>query len=196
MIWYDLCDPLWRAVRITTDGWEIVEKPPIIFKRLPHMQEQSVRNTHSDINQIFKFLNIEGDANKILFQVQLCSWFIESVPKPIYNFHGEKGSAKSTSCRILKRIIDPASVELLSLAKDEGAIIEQLAANYALVYDNVSSLNNLQSDLLCRAVTGGGNMKRKLYTDSEMIVYQFKRAIADVKLHINQKKLFQATNRA
>ena len=32
-IWIDLCDSRWRAIRITSDGWEVVERPPVRFRR-------------------------------------------------------------------------------------------------------------------------------------------------------------------
>jgi len=37
-IWIDLCDDKWRSIKVTKDGWEIVEKTPPIFMRYKHMQ--------------------------------------------------------------------------------------------------------------------------------------------------------------
>jgi hypothetical protein len=31
-IWIDLSDDRWRAVRVSADGWEIVDNPPICFR--------------------------------------------------------------------------------------------------------------------------------------------------------------------
>lgn len=32
-LYYDLCDPEWRAVRITAQGWQVVDAPPPRFRR-------------------------------------------------------------------------------------------------------------------------------------------------------------------
>ncbi len=44
-------------------------------------------------------------------------------------------------------------------------------------YDNVSSLPQWISDVLCRAVTGSGFSKRMLYTDDDDFIYKFKRCV-------------------
>jgi len=53
----------------------------------------------------------------------------------------------------------------------------QLSHNYIAFFDNISSLPAWISDVLCRAVTGGGFSKRRLYTDDDDITYQFKRCV-------------------
>ena len=37
-IWIDLCDQYWRSIKITSRGYEIVEKTPPIFRRFEHME--------------------------------------------------------------------------------------------------------------------------------------------------------------
>ena len=37
-IWIDLCDDKWQSIKVTKDGWEIVEKTPPTFRRYNHMQ--------------------------------------------------------------------------------------------------------------------------------------------------------------
>ena len=39
-IWYDVGD--WRAVKITTNSFEIVQKPPILFKKYTHQKPLSI----------------------------------------------------------------------------------------------------------------------------------------------------------
>jgi hypothetical protein len=36
-MYLDLCDAAWRAVHITSNGWEIVPAPPVMFRRSPGM---------------------------------------------------------------------------------------------------------------------------------------------------------------
>jgi hypothetical protein len=44
--------------------------------------------------------------------------------------------------------------------------------------DNVSTIPAWWSDSICKAVTGDGLVRRKLYTDSELAVFSFRRVIA------------------
>ncbi len=44
-------------------------------------------------------------------------------------------------------------------------------------FDNVSSISEDESDLLCRAVTGAGFSKRALYSNDDDFIYKFKRAL-------------------
>ena len=39
-LWYDLCDPAWRVIRVTGDGWTVEDRPPILFRRYAHQQPQ------------------------------------------------------------------------------------------------------------------------------------------------------------
>ena len=38
--WYDLSNPLWQAVKITADGWNIEDNVPILFNRYRHQKPQ------------------------------------------------------------------------------------------------------------------------------------------------------------
>jgi hypothetical protein len=44
-------------------------------------------------------------------------------------------------------------------------------------FDNVSDIIDSQSDILCRAVTGAGDMKRKLFENDEDVIYNYRRII-------------------
>src|SRR5258708_22718394 len=43
--------------------------------------------------------------------------------------------------------------------------------------DNITTISGWWSDALCRAVTGDGWMRRKVYTDSELAVLSFRRVV-------------------
>jgi hypothetical protein len=73
-IWYDLGD--WTAVKIRPEGWEIVNNPPILFKKyshqLPHDVSKIVSGGNEDkilgnLNKIFKYVNVSDEATKDLF---------------------------------------------------------------------------------------------------------------------------------
>lgn len=37
-VWIDLCDDKWRSIKVTKDGWQIMERTPPMFRRYNHMQ--------------------------------------------------------------------------------------------------------------------------------------------------------------
>ena len=51
------------------------------------------------------------------------------------------------------------------------------AGSWLVAIDNISSISGWWSDALCRAVTGDGWIRRKLYTDSELAVLSFRRVV-------------------
>jgi hypothetical protein len=175
-IWYDLVDDKWRAVKIDEAGWEIVETPPILFKR-NIQNEQVVPEEGGDIQDLLKFVNIKNTKQQLLFLVSTIMYFVPHIPRPIQVYFGAQGSAKSTASRIVKSLVDTSKVELLTLLNSTRELTQQLDQHYLLCFDNLAVLKTSTSDTLCRAVTGGGLSKRKLYTDSDNIIFEFKRAI-------------------
>ncbi|NJD02653.1 MAG: hypothetical protein FIA99_08675 [Ruminiclostridium sp.] len=113
----------------------------------------------------------------MLFIVYLISLFIPEIPHPIGIFHGDKGAAKTSVTKAIKKVIDPSIVETTNMPKEQIDMIQQLNNNYLIAYDNLSTLQEWQSDLLCRAVTGEGSAKRKLFTDSDDILFSFRRCV-------------------
>ncbi|KCZ73644.1 hypothetical protein ANME2D_00716 [Candidatus Methanoperedens nitroreducens] len=63
------------------------------------------------------------------------------------------------------------------LPHDKKEFVQQLAHHYYAPYDNITSLQTWQSDILCRAITGDGITKRELYSDDEDFIYKYRRCI-------------------
>ena len=61
--------------------------------------------------------------------------------------------------------------------KKTEELIQQVSKYAITYYDNLSRIPEWISDLLCRAVTGSGFTKRKLYTNNEDVIYSLMRAI-------------------
>jgi len=176
-IWYDLTDPTWRAVRITPSGWEIVDDPPILFRRHKHQVPQVEPVRGGDVHRFLEFVNVRSEGDRILLPVYLVSCFVPEIPHPIPDLHGGHGAAKSTLFRFLRRICDPSCVELLGFPRNIGELVQQLSHHWCAYYDNISRLPDWTSDILCRAVTGDGFSKRELFTDDDDVIYTFRRCV-------------------
>ncbi|MFH0969749.1 MAG: toprim domain-containing protein [Patescibacteria group bacterium] len=177
-IWYDLGDDEWRAVRIDKNGsgWKIVDNPPILFKRCVQ-NEQVIPERNGNIKRLLNFVNIKDLKQQVLFLVNIIVDFFPHIIRPLSVYFGSQSSAKSTVSRMVKNIIDPAGTELLVLMGDQRELAQQLSHHYLLAFDNLSGLSGGISDILCKAVTGAGLTKRKLFSDEENIQFNFRRAL-------------------
>jgi len=175
---YDLGGKDGKAVKITKDGWEIINNPPIVFRRLPHQKEQVSPKSGGRLEEIFEFVpEPKQSGEKLLLLVWLVVSVLQGFPHPILAVHGPQGSRKTTLFKILKLLLDPSSIDTLT---PQGEVKEfvQIASHHLFIpLDNMSHIADHFSDALCRAITGGGYSKRKLYTDDEDIIYQFRRII-------------------
>jgi len=193
-IYYDLSDEKNRCVKITKDGWEIVENQiDVLFRKYNHLKPQvePIRNLDRidtiDDKMLDKFISLFNlkktnkentiEDIKLLLKCYLISLFIPEIPKPIKALHGEQGGAKSTCQELVKMLIDPSNIQTLTFPRDATEFVQQLSHNYIAFYDNVSEIRDWISDLLCRAVTGNSFSKRALWTNDDDIYYNFKRII-------------------
>lgn len=174
-LYYDLTNDKWEAVKIISGGWVVVAEPPILFRRYNHQQAQVMPEHNGDFNELLEFFNIKREDDKKLLQIYTPTCLIPDIPHPIPTFHGPQGSSKSTAAKVIRKLIDPSVVELLSFPKDYTELVQNLSHHYCSYFDNVGTLPKWLSDALCKACTGDGFSKRELYTDDDDIIYSFRR---------------------
>jgi hypothetical protein len=178
-VWIDMCNDKQQAIHVTGEGWRIVDNPPTLFRRYSHQQPLATPVRGGDLNLFLRFVNLAEDSedNGLLLIVEIIHFLIPEIPHVILVLYGVQGSAKTTLFKLIGSVIDPSSVEVLSIPRDERELIQQLSHHWCAFYDNVGSLRWWVSDALCRAATGGGFTKRELYTDDDDVVYNYRRCI-------------------
>ena len=107
----------------------------------------------------------------------IVSLFIPFIAHPVALLHGDRGSAKSTFGKVVKKLVDPAKPDIFSFPSSKDDLVRTLNKSYYTVFDNLSHITADSSDTLCRAVTGEGYTKRTLFTDDDDTVFEFRRAI-------------------
>jgi len=156
-------------VEITSVGWRIVDDAPVRFVRSPGMLPLPTPERGGSITALAKIMNLDAKADFIL----ATSWLIGALgrgPYPIAAFTGEQGTAKSTSTRCLRKILDPNKALLRSLPREERDLAITAQNSHVLTFDNLSGLPAWTSDALCKLATGGGFSCRELYSnDGEWI---------------------------
>ena len=171
--WYDLGN---KAVKITSAGWEIVDYPPILFKRYSHSKNQVMPVKGGDLKKLLEFINVNSFKYEILLLTAIISGLIENIPHPIIAISGVQGSAKSTLLRLIQRILDPSIIEEISMT-DIIELCQTADHRWVLPFDNLSFIKNVHSDFLCKVVTGAGFSKRRLFLDDDDIIRHFRRFI-------------------
>lgn len=174
-LWYDLADDAWRAVEITPAGWRVVDDPPILFRRYKNTAPQVLPQRGGSLELLQEFINLKDDDDWLLLIAVIVHAFIPNIPHAIPIFYGDKGAAKTTTQRVIRKLIDPAIRDTMTLPNDKNELALMLMTNYAPCFDNLDGLSPWQSDMLCQAATGGGISKRELYTDTEEVILSFLR---------------------
>lgn len=176
-IYYDLKDDSCNVVKVSRDGWEIIKDPPVIFARTKTMYRQVTPERNGNLDILDKWFRYKDENHLIIQKVILVASLIPNIARPIQVLHGEKGSSKTSTMKLVRDIIDPAIVPVVSIPKTIDDLAVYISKNYVPCFDNIDTISNQVSDLLCIAVTGGGHTKRKLYTDDEEQVMFFQRFI-------------------
>jgi hypothetical protein len=179
-IFYDLTNEKWQCVSVTKECWALLDETPTpMFMRYNQTsQVQPNRDYEPDIfDRFLQLTNLKKEEDRFLLKIYIISLFIPNIQHVILQVHGEKGGAKSMLETLIKELVDPAKPKLLSTHKDRMEFIQQLAHNYLAYYDNLKYIPGWLSDEVCRAVTGSGSSKRKLYSDDDDIVYEYRRCL-------------------
>jgi hypothetical protein len=177
-IWYDLTNEDWGAVRIGNGTWSIEEKPPILFKRYSHNLAQDLPSDDGHLCLFLEYVNIKNKEHQLLLLIYLVTCFIPGFPHVMLAIFGSQGSSKSTLLKLLRLTVDPSLIDVASFPHTQKELVQTLAHNYLLPFDNVSYISEDQSDTLCKAITGGGHVKRELYENDEDVIYNFMRCIS------------------
>ena len=174
-IWCDLDGQ--KAVRVAPGSWEVVSKPPILFRSFPHQRALPVPAKGGDPWRILGFVNMRDQKAGLLLVCYLVAAMVPGVPVPALLVHGLQGTAKTTLLKVVKRVLDPSAVAVRGSVRDPAEFAQAAFQNRVLFFDNLSSLPQWLSDALCRTVTGEGYSKRTLYTDEDTTVFEYMRAI-------------------
>jgi hypothetical protein len=165
-VYLDLGDRDWRAAEITPEGWSIIDRPPVRFRRPPGMKPLPIPSERGSISALKPFLNVSA-SDFVLVVAYLLSALRGQGPYWVLALSGEQGSSKTTFCKFVRAIIDPHAAPLRTLPRDERDLYIAAANGHVLAFDNVSVLKPWQSDALCRVATGGSQGTRRLYTDQD-----------------------------
>jgi len=183
-IWYDLGNSKWKAIKISEGKIQTVkldEHSPV-FRRSQSLQAQVMprKGNNLSLDLLVNLLHI-SKQDQLVFKVNLICLFLQAYSMPMIVFDGSAGSIKTTATATVKTIVDPSGKykedNVSSMAEKPNDLIIQLFNRYLSSFDNVSYIDSKISDVLCRAITGSNNQRRKLYTDDDEAIHSFRSKI-------------------
>ncbi len=181
-IYYDCIREDGKILKITEEKIRYINKCKVTFIHSATHASQS----EADFTQppeylkdyIHNKLNLKNEQQEVLLSACLVSCFWgDEIFHPIIQMYGEKGASKSTCMERIQSIIDPHTIGLHALSHKVDDVALLLSTNFMTIFDNVSSIPWVISDLFCRACTGGVQSKRKLFHDEEQVYMELNAVI-------------------
>jgi hypothetical protein len=176
LIYLDLGDADWKAVEISKSGWGVVSEHGIRFVRAPGMLPLPEPKPGLPLSDLRRFINC-ADHDWPLIAAFIVGLFMPDGPYPVLNLNGEHGSAKTSSARRIRSLVDPYSPPDRGRPRNERDLAINAAWSWCLSFDNLGSIPDWLSDAFCRIATGGGFGARLLYTDDEERLFDSTRPI-------------------
>jgi hypothetical protein len=174
-IYLDLANDMWQAVAITADGWRVTDHPPVKFRRSRGMLSLPDPLKEGSIDLLAPVVNIDGDDDWRLLVGWLVAAFRPQGPDPILVLHGEQGSAKSTTARVLRSLIDPNTAGLRSEPRGPRDLMVAAHHSWIIALDHLSHLGPWLSDALSRLSTDGGFGPRARFSDQDETLFDAQR---------------------
>ncbi len=176
-LYLDLGDPAWRATRVTRDGWAIVTDPPVNFIRVAGALALPEPISGGTLDELREFVNVADDEAWALFNAFLRGSLRPRGPYVVLALSGEQGSAKSTTARLARSLVDPRTPSLRAEPREARDLAIAARGSWLVGFDNISGIPLWLSDALCRLSTGGGFATRELYTDFDEALFDAQRPI-------------------
>ncbi len=129
-----------------------------------------------DLAELRTMLNVTAETWPLVLG-WLVAALVPIMPHPILLLGGQQGTGKTTAAEQLVGLVDPSPAILRSPPRDPEQWAISASASWVVGVDNVSTIPDWWSDSLCKAVTGDGWLRRKLYTDGELSVLSFRRVV-------------------
>ena len=129
----------------------MITNAPVRFRRAPGMLALPAPVDGGSINSLRPFLNLKNEHDFVL----VVHWILAALrgegPYPVLALAGEQGSAKSTTTKIIRSLVDPNVASLRSTPREERDLFISANNAFVLALDNVSGLPTLDQRHACAA---------------------------------------------
>ena len=164
------------VVLSAVSGWEIVVDVPVNFVRAAGALALPEPIGGESLDDLRAFVN-SPDEDWPLLKAFLRGCLNPRGPYPLLSLNGEQGSAKSTTARMIRSLLDPRMPDLRAEPREIRDLAIAARGSWLVTFDNISHLPHWLSDALCRLSTGGGFATRELYTNFDEALFDAMRPV-------------------
>ena len=172
----DLGDPSGRAIIIGPEGWSVVDRPGVHFRRPEGLLALPTPSREGSIELLRPYVNLSDRDFRLMI-----AWMAAALrpvgPYPILALYGEQAAAKSTLAKVVRLLIDPQAAPLLAIPRSTRNLMVTGHNGWLLAYDNISVIPDALSDGLCMVSTGGAYAGRALFSNDECSVIHVQRPV-------------------
>ena len=169
-ILYFLADARWTTILINAEGYKKGLSKKLKFLQMPLDDAQVPPKEGGDLLTLLrKYVNM-AEEDFLLFAIYLVQGFSRTSSHFAAILSSNKGTGKSTLTRLIRMIVDPSKAGVSLMPSTEGDLKTLLGNSYLVCFDNTAALSTKISNILCAAITGSKEAKRKLYTDADQVI--------------------------
>ena len=153
------------------------DQAPVLFHRTALTAALPQPERGGSLAELWDLLNVTTEDRPLVLAWLITALLCPDLPCPVLALLGEQGTGKTTASKRLAALVDPAYPQVRRSPKDGEAWVSAASGSRVVALDNVSAVPDWFSDALCRAVTGDGDVRRRLYSDGDYHVIAFRRAV-------------------
>lgn len=162
----------WKALKLTSSGWEQVDRPPVKFRRGSGMRAIPLPDLEGSIEDLRNWINCQSENDWMLCLSWIMAALCPEGPYPILVLSGPPGAAKSTTAKVIRSLVDPSTVPLSRIPKDPRDLYASVENSRILSYDNISKIPAWLADDLCMIATGSGVRERQFHTNTGEVLIE------------------------
>lgn len=178
-VYIDAGDQDGTVYEISRGTWTVTPSCPVVFRRTAltaaFPKVDGLNTTAGEVFDLFDCLNVRPEFHRLVIGWLVSALILQDVPHPVMTLLAEAGTSKSTTTRRMVSMADPSAAPLRTAPRAEDQWITAASGSWVVGLDNVSHIPPWLSDSLCRAVTGDGDVRRRLYSNGDLHVLQFRR---------------------
>lgn len=158
---------------VSEDGVEIIyENSPYTFARSGIVVDTPlpVLGDKANLKKIGWYLNLSKPDELLLIawiSYVLAHPKVEATKYPLLVLAGSQGQGKSFTSNLILKLTDPTNFGLRVMPNTPKDLAIMTNSNHVVAFDNLRSITDTQSDLLCMASTRGNYTGRQLFTDAD-----------------------------
>jgi hypothetical protein len=165
-----------RAIVVGPAGWRVVERSPVLFRRTALSGAMPLPEHGGSVAELWTLLNVAEDDRALLLG-WIVAAFMPEIAHAILLLGGEQGTGKTWVLLVLVALVSPSPAPHRSQPRDVEEWAVPVSGCWCSAFDNVSTIPQWWSDLLCKGSTGDGFARRRLYSDGDLAVLAFRRIL-------------------